>query len=94
MTRVFISYRRDDSADVTGRIFDRLRAHFDKQVLFRDVDVIPFGSDFRQVIRKAVEDCQVLLAVIGPTCSTTRTTSSVWRSKPPSSGTSRSSRCW
>jgi formylglycine-generating enzyme required for sulfatase activity len=67
MTRVFISYRRDDSADITGRIFDRLRAHFDKQILFRDVDVIPFGSDFRQVIRKAVEDCQVLLAVIGPT---------------------------
>ncbi len=67
MSRVFISYRRDDSADITGRIFDRLRAHFDKQILFRDVDVIPFGSDFRQVIRKAVEDCQVLLAVIGPT---------------------------
>jgi hypothetical protein len=64
MSRVFISYRRDDSADVTGRLFDRLCAHF---TLFRDVDVIPFGSDFRQVIRKAVEDCQVLLAVIGPT---------------------------
>jgi hypothetical protein len=67
MTRIFICYRRDDSADITGRIFEHLRAHFDKSVLFRDVDVIPFGSDFRQVIRKAVEDCQVLLAVIGPT---------------------------
>jgi hypothetical protein len=24
MSQVFISYRRDDSADVTGRIYDRL----------------------------------------------------------------------
>jgi formylglycine-generating enzyme required for sulfatase activity len=68
MTRVFISYRRDDSADVTGRIFDHLHAHFGQEVLlFRDVDVIPFGADFRKVIRQAVEGCQVLLAVIGPT---------------------------
>jgi hypothetical protein len=64
--RVFISYRRDDSADVTGRIFDRLRAHFDRQVVFRDVDNIPLGSDFREVIRAAVGGCRVLLAVIGP----------------------------
>jgi hypothetical protein len=68
MSRVFISYRRDDSADVTGRIFDRLRLHFEqKSVVFRDVDNIPFGRDFRDVIKEAVESCEVLLAVIGPT---------------------------
>jgi hypothetical protein len=39
-------------AAITGRIFDRLRAPFDKQILFRDDDVIQIGSDFR----KAVED--------------------------------------
>src|SRR5262245_55391908 len=66
MPRVFISYRRDDSAHITGRIFDRLRAHFGDKVLFRDVDTIPYGRDFREVIREAVEDCTVLLAVIGP----------------------------
>jgi hypothetical protein len=66
MSRVFISYRRDDSADVTGRIFDRLRAHFDRKVLFRDVDTIPLGRDFREVIAEAVDSCEILLAVIGP----------------------------
>jgi hypothetical protein len=67
MSRVFISYRRDDSADVTGRIFDKLRSHFEqKLVVFRDVDFIPLGRDFREVITEAVESCEVLLAVIGP----------------------------
>jgi hypothetical protein len=72
MPRVFISYRRDDSADVTGRIFDRLRAHFGRKVLFRDVDAIPLGRDFRDVIREAVEACEVLLAVIGPVWANVR----------------------
>jgi formylglycine-generating enzyme required for sulfatase activity len=68
MSSVFISYRRDDSADVTGRIFDKLRSHFkQKLVVFRDLDNIPLGRDFREVITKAVESCEVLLAVIGPT---------------------------
>jgi formylglycine-generating enzyme required for sulfatase activity len=66
MFRVFISYRRDDSAHVTGRIFDRLRAEFGEEILFRDVDMIAFGQDFREVIREAVVNCNVLLAVIGP----------------------------
>jgi formylglycine-generating enzyme required for sulfatase activity len=67
MSRVFISYRRDDSADVTGRIFDKLRSHFEQDlVVFRDVDFIPLGRDFREVITEAVESCAVLLAVIGP----------------------------
>jgi hypothetical protein len=66
MTKVFISYRRDDSADVTGRIFDHLATHFKEKIVFQDVNTIPLGQDFRDVIQKAVEGCQVLLAVIGP----------------------------
>lgn len=67
MSRVFISYRRDDAADVTGRIFDKLQIHFsNKVVVFRDVDGIPLGTDFRKAIAKALDGCEVLLAVIGP----------------------------
>jgi hypothetical protein len=66
MAKVFISYRREDSAGVAGRIFDRLRAHFGDDSIFMDIDSIPFGEDFREHIDAAVGQCDVVLAVIGP----------------------------
>lgn len=63
--RVFISYRRGDSADITGRIYDRLVQHFGKDCIFKDVDSIPLGIDFRQHLQSAVGQCSVLLAIIG-----------------------------
>ncbi len=65
MSKLFISYRRDDSADVTGRLHDRLKSHFGDGTIFLDIDTIPFGMDFRQCIGDAVNQCDVLLAVIG-----------------------------
>ncbi len=65
MPKIFISYRRDDSEDVTGRIHDRLKAHFGHEEVFIDIDTIPFGVDFRQHLQKAVGQCDILLAVIG-----------------------------
>jgi hypothetical protein len=65
MSRIFISYRRTDSADVTGRIFDHLTLHFARDDLFKDVDSIPLGTDFRKSISDAVQSCDVVLAVIG-----------------------------
>jgi hypothetical protein len=44
---IFISYRRDDSADVAGRIYDRLVDSFGEDLVFKDVDNIPFGMDFK-----------------------------------------------
>jgi hypothetical protein len=65
MSKIFISYRRTDSADVTGRIFDHLKLHFARDDLFKDVDSIPLGVDFRKSISDAVQSCDVVLAVIG-----------------------------
>jgi Novel STAND NTPase 1/Sulfatase-modifying factor enzyme 1/TIR domain len=65
MSRLFISYRRDDSADVTGRLHDRLKGHFGDGTIFLDIDTIPIGLDFRKAIADAVNQCDVLLAVIG-----------------------------
>jgi hypothetical protein len=62
---VFISYRRDDSADITGRIYDRLIEHFSRDIVFKDVDSIPLGIDFRQHLEKALSQCRVLIAVVG-----------------------------
>ena len=64
--RIFISYRRDDSAGHTGRVFDRLRGEFGQDALFMDVDAIPLGANFVQVLRAEVAKCDVLLAIIGP----------------------------
>jgi hypothetical protein len=63
---VFISYRRADSADITGRLYDRLGAQFPRDRLFKDVDSIPLGLDFRDDINRAIARSAVLLAVIGP----------------------------
>jgi len=62
---IFIAYRRDDSIDVTGRIYDRLCQHFGKQNVFKDVDSIPLGVDFRKHLGDSVGQCDVLLTVIG-----------------------------
>ncbi|HEY9625093.1 MAG TPA: effector-associated domain EAD1-containing protein [Crinalium sp.] len=64
---IFISYRRSDSNDVTGRIYDRLAEHFGRSVVFKDVHSIPMGVDFRTHLREGIGNCQVLVAVIGPT---------------------------
>lgn len=62
---IFISYRREDSSDVTGRIYDRLCQHFGEQNVFKDVDSIPLGVDFRQHLGNSVGQCNVLLTIIG-----------------------------
>jgi TIR domain len=62
---IFISYRRQDSAHITGRIYDQLTAKFGKEAVFKDVDSLPLGFDFRDHIREQVSRCSVLVAVIG-----------------------------
>lgn len=64
--KVFISYRRADSIDICGRIYDRLVRDFGEKNVFKDVDNIPFGVDFVDYLDNQVKECTVLLAVIGP----------------------------
>lgn len=66
MPHIFISYRRADSANFTGRIHDRLVNVFGDRSVFRDVYDIPAGSDFRAVLEKETGNCDFLLAIIGP----------------------------
>ena len=65
MKRIFLSYRRDDSADMTGRIFDHLERRFGRDSVFIDVDSIPLGDDFRNRIEDTLDRSGVLLAIIG-----------------------------
>ena len=65
MHKVFVSYRRSDSSTATGRIYDHLTATFGQDSVFKDIDSIALGDDFRRAIGTAVGDCRVLLAIIG-----------------------------
>ncbi|MBI1276569.1 MAG: TIR domain-containing protein [Anaerolineaceae bacterium] len=66
MTSIFISYRRADSMAFTGRIYDRLVNAFGVRHIFKDVEDIPPGEDFRSVLDKALTVADVVLIVIGP----------------------------
>ena len=63
--RIFISYRRDDSAYPAGWLYDRLAERFGTEQIFKDVDSIELGEDFVQEIGEAVGQADVLLALIG-----------------------------
>jgi hypothetical protein len=63
---IAISYRRDDSLPIAGRLYDRLQAEFGKGNVFMDFDSIPYGVDFRDHIKKMIERSKVLVAMIGP----------------------------
>lgn len=63
--KLFISYRHDDSDYVTGRIYDNLINKLQHASIYKDVDSIPLGIDFREHIRNSVGKCAILLAVIG-----------------------------
>jgi eukaryotic-like serine/threonine-protein kinase len=65
MSKLFVSYRRDDSADVTGRLHEKLESHFGPGTVFMDIEAIPLGVDFRMHLAEEVNRCDVLLAVIG-----------------------------
>lgn len=66
--RIFISYRRADSEEITDRICEDL---VDLKVkgwtIFRDVDgsSIPAGADYEHSILAAVSTCSVFLPIIG-----------------------------
>ncbi len=70
MSRIFINYRRQDTEGYVGRLFDHLVQHFEQRDIFMDVDSIPPGADFVEVLEKAVAGCDVLIAMIGPQWAT------------------------
>jgi hypothetical protein len=66
--RVFISYRREDAADVAGRIRDWLVQTWNlaRENVFMDVSTILPGADFEQVIDQAIAQCDAMIIVMSP----------------------------
>jgi hypothetical protein len=67
--KLFLSYRREETAGHAGRLYDAVAARFGDRNVFMDVDMAP-GVDFVDRITEAVGDCDVLLVVIGPAWAT------------------------
>jgi hypothetical protein len=63
--RVFLSYRREDTAFPAAWLYERLVGRFGPKEVFKDVDSIDLGDDFAEAISTAVGSCDVLLAMIG-----------------------------
>lgn len=65
MKPVFISYRRKDTADIAGRLFDRLAGYFGPENTLLDVDALVSGASYRTQIEQLIGRCGVVLAIIG-----------------------------
>jgi len=64
--RIFVSYRREDTRHMAGRLADRIDFRFGPGTVFMDVDAIEPGADFTRTIADAVSSCDLLIALIGP----------------------------
>lgn len=64
--RVFISYRRDDSIVHARLIYAELSQRLGTDAVFMDIEDIPYGGDFKQAIDARLDDCAIVIAVIGP----------------------------
>lgn len=64
--KIFVSYRRDDSAHFSGRLLDFLEVRFGSGAVFFDVESIPVGIDFWDHIKSVLSECAVMLVVMGP----------------------------
>jgi hypothetical protein len=63
--RVFLSYRRDDTAGRAGRIADVFTTRYGARNVFQDVDAAAPGLDFAERVEAAIVDSDVMLVVIG-----------------------------
>jgi hypothetical protein len=63
--RIFISYRRGDTASQAGWLFDRLAGQFGPHQVIKDVDPARVGPDLAEGIAAVVASCDVLVALIG-----------------------------
>jgi len=63
--RVFISYRREDTASAAGRVYDRLCVLLKKPNVFFDVGAIKGGEDFEKSIASAIDSSGAALIFIG-----------------------------
>ncbi len=66
VSRIFISYRREDSDWAASRLADDLCRQFTREQVFQDFASIDPGADFVEAVQRGLDTCAAVLVVIGP----------------------------
>jgi hypothetical protein len=66
VNEIFLSYRRADDPGYVGRLADSLERVFGAGTVYRDVDSVRAGKDWKKAITRSVSGAQAVIAVIGP----------------------------
>jgi hypothetical protein len=66
MAKLFISYVRDDTEAETNALYQTLRSEFGEATIYKDVDNVPIGANWKESVRTAIEDSTAFLWVVGP----------------------------
>jgi hypothetical protein len=64
-SKIFISYRREDSSGHVGRLHDALATQLGRDSIFMDIDSIAPGADFVDVLQQSLERAAVVIVVMG-----------------------------
>lgn len=67
MSRVFINYRRGGHTVAVEALHHQLIHHFGEDEVFLDMQSIPLGDRYPDILRQRVTGCEVLLVVIHAT---------------------------
>ena len=67
--KMFLSYRREETAAYAGRLYDALAERFGDANVFMDIELEP-GIDFVERITQVIGACHVLLVIVGPQWAT------------------------
>jgi hypothetical protein len=83
MSRIFISYRREDTSGYAGRLSERLRSHFGDHQVFMDIDAIEPGLDYQEFVESTIDTIDVMVALIGRQWLTVLGPTGRWRLDDP-----------
>jgi TRAP-type mannitol/chloroaromatic compound transport system substrate-binding protein len=64
--KIFVNYRRDDDPSGAARVRDGLAQRFGRANVFMDVDNLLAGQKFQIELARALESCDIFIAVMGP----------------------------
>jgi small GTP-binding protein len=62
---IFLCYRREDTEDAAGRLFDRLVDAYSSARVFMDIDSVPLGIDFVDHVGEQISRCSAVIVMIG-----------------------------